>query len=935
MPQAVESHADRKTAIARRVAVLGSTVAVLAFTCGFASTKYLNSVERAARVLTLDEESSDRYPLATPHADACSEDSSSQGSACYSETTKTYEREWRLWAGLERDASSWPRPMNEDEEEVHAARFDGVTPLLLVQASSNKLPSYVDGEGGRRKLTTHDFRRRMSTHSEDPREVKVHASVQAREADRRGRRARALTDVHGNLEVGLDEYDAKGATLKPSGEQQGDGSPSASTQGGVLGTGGTSVTATEKDDSSSSSATSDSSITATAAPSATTDSTAYDDDQEAGDAAFSVKAFNSYTKSGGGLSNPEYAWSYVVEPYRATTLEVEDAVEGATYEWTVDGHLQGYGTSVEVLFMEIGYHVVKVEELVSTKASADLAWSFESGVWSLGSATAASVVSNKVSLKLMAKYVRREVRSLSDADREAWLSGVMVMQRVPTLVGQSLYGSKYLSKDHFTRVHLYYGGALDCDHWHQGAGFVTSHVALTLQWEQALQAINPSIAAPYWDFTVESTFFGASDWRSSLLFADDWFGEAAPENDLHTVVSGRWAFVPTMANSQEFTYWTNSYGLMRAPWNSDPTPFLTRSGKVYGYQNNIKPSGCAEYSKALKKTTWMSMSKQLNSAAHGHVHELMGGAWAHYYKEKLGGDTSPAVFTFAHEIQALSKILWRTEYVSCPASCDMTTAASDCQCTCDASSLQGKAAKDVLADSGLLSAAEFFDQGFHVLNKNDWLDENGTVLDPIPGYDSEGTKHIYNSLLSLLCNPGHLGDMYQATSTNDITFWVIHNTVDRLWHFKRLGNLQNYDETWDPYHTCYGHNPRNLQPFKGLFGADGTVAASTHRRLLTNADLDDTNSVAAGGGGGVAGAASPSGAVAGDGSKEGGKAPGSLMADKSADAASDMAQTNDKYYSNMELYEALHPNNRGLQYVYDNFEWPHCSKLGYQMVNTW
>ena len=34
-----------------------------------------------------------------------------------------------------------------------------------------------------------------------------------------------------------------------------------------------------------------------------------------------------------------------------------------------------------------------------------------------------------------------------------------------------------------------YGGV--SDHWHQGAGFVTSHVALTLEYERSLQAIYP------------------------------------------------------------------------------------------------------------------------------------------------------------------------------------------------------------------------------------------------------------------------------------------------------------------------------------------------------------------------------------------------------------------------------------------------------------
>lgn len=74
------------------------------------------------------------------------------------------------------------------------------------------------------------------------------------------------------------------------------------------------------------------------------------------------------------------------------------------------------------------------------------------------------------------------------------------------------------------------GGTKDCDHWHQGAGFVTSHMGLTLMFEQSLQSINPAVSVPYWDFTLESTFFGAADFRSSGVFADDWFGVASTNN---------------------------------------------------------------------------------------------------------------------------------------------------------------------------------------------------------------------------------------------------------------------------------------------------------------------------------------------------------------------------------------------------------------------
>lgn len=59
---------------------------------------------------------------------------------------------------------------------------------------------------------------------------------------------------------------------------------------------------------------------------------------------------------------------------------------------------------------------------------------------------------------------------------------------------------------------------------------MTSHIAITLMYEQSLQAINPSIALPYWDFTVEGTFYDWSNFRSSSVFSDDWFGNAAPQN---------------------------------------------------------------------------------------------------------------------------------------------------------------------------------------------------------------------------------------------------------------------------------------------------------------------------------------------------------------------------------------------------------------------
>lgn len=51
----------------------------------------------------------------------------------------------------------------------------------------------------------------------------------------------------------------------------------------------------------------------------------------------------------------------------------------------------------------------------------------------------------------------------------------------------------------------------------------------------------------------------------------------------------------------------------------------------------------------------MSLSKVLNAAAHGHIHETVGGSWNHYFGDEAGeldAERDDSVMTFAHEIQA-------------------------------------------------------------------------------------------------------------------------------------------------------------------------------------------------------------------------------------------------------------------------------------------
>jgi hypothetical protein len=253
--------------------------------------------------------------------------------------------------------------------------------------------------------------------------------------------------------------------------------------------------------------------------------------------------YNEYTKTR-PLSG-DYPWTNIVEPYRITTFIVSNSRPGHNYEWYIDDWHVDDGDSVDMVFSEVKGTI----QTVTVKMIM----------------TVTKEVVSTASIDVICKYVRREIRALNDQDREAFFQAVSIMQRVPTQTGKKLYGDNYRSKDFFNRLHLYFGGSKSCDHWHQGPGFATSHITMSLMFEKSLQTINPSISLPYWDFTLESTFYEPDTFRGSGVFTDDWFGEAECNNSYHTMTTGRFAFVPVMKNAENYSSIISPFGLLRSP----------------------------------------------------------------------------------------------------------------------------------------------------------------------------------------------------------------------------------------------------------------------------------------------------------------------------------------------------------------------------------
>lgn len=186
-----------------------------------------------------------------------------------------------------------------------------------------------------------------------------------------------------------------------------------------------------------------------------------------------------------------------------------------------------------------------------------------------------------------AYYIRRELRDLSKRDKEAFLDTFLLLEKTPTKEGIKKYGAHYRSLAEFEVMHLRAAGDREVDHIHDGLGGVTQHSAMTMEFELAMQSVEPRLAVPYWDYTIDSVKIefdasGKADvsqiFKNSILFTKNFFGET--DGLAHRVTQGRFSHVEI---PRDYSFDTNSpYGFLRAPWNINPSKFVTRYHKVCG-----------------------------------------------------------------------------------------------------------------------------------------------------------------------------------------------------------------------------------------------------------------------------------------------------------------------------------------------------------------
>ncbi|CAM9098436.1 unnamed protein product [Heterosigma akashiwo] len=381
-----------------------------------------------------------------------------------------------------------------------------------------------------------------------------------------------------------------------------------------------------------------------------------------------------------------------------------------------------------------------------------------------------------------------------------------------------------------------------------------------------MQMIDPVVSLPYWEYTVDTDLYGYNIWESPI-FSEEWFSPFLSNTQNHIVDQGRFAYLEVPKVSDGFDVF-NPYGLLRTPWVTDPTPYLTRGKFVNGATMAISGVECSDFVTAFNASDLATLNMEMNGFTHGPVHIQIGGEW-NLEEEML--DFMDDYGDFRADLALIFKVLWRTGFARCPTTC---TEGETCQCT---------APLEVLEQAGL-TAYEALMQA-DVLK---YLDTDGTNL-----YQADsGRYHIrgkegspeeeqfFLKMLQALSNPGYVGEMYTSSAPTDPTFWILHPTIERLLSARRLiKDTRPFNETWGYTHEDY------------IPTDNGWVC--------------DWSSV------------------------EGWGLPTCVQGTCSGHHANDVlefkfANFPGREFTNQELYNFIEPTNIDLPYMYDSYNWDHC-----------
>ena len=528
-----------------------------------------------------------------------------------------------------------------------------------------------------------------------------------------------------------------------------------------------------------------------------------------------------------GREKPEDA--ILIEPFRDTTLRIakDSECHECTYEWVFseDDIPTSKDRSPVIQIQTVGKSHITLKEFHAKKPT---------------------VVRRHKTFTVYGKYVRRELRQLNDEDRSDFMNAAATLWKTSTVDGKKLYGDRYYDIHYMAIVHNDLAGNSACDfiHGDLGYAFVNAHTALNMMLEQSVQAVNPRLALPYWDYTLDEALL-SEQWRtpngpvandgnllrlwSSPIFSADYFGQ--PNADTGSIQDGQWtdAIVPKMSvtlyesaglsghfkthgfgschgqdddvcskttlslleeTESSTRHQRNSYGLLRAPWNMNRDPKVTRRAEICGSANNVQFPDCtAVHDTYTQYTSFKDYVINLQLSPHGTVHIFTGGAFgecstSYPALEEILSSTEDEKATYEHimyKVADIQKNMWTTGMKSCPSAeaCSETLeSAESCSCSCPA-----------------LDNSTFYTKTADEMRQTElWLWASWSS--GIGGEGKSLSAEQITAIIDVTCNTDTLtGEMVGSNSPLDISFFSTHGEVERMFQRKMLSGTMT-DTSW-------------------------------------------------------------------------------------------------------------------------------------------
>jgi len=525
----------------------------------------------------------------------------------------------------------------------------------------------------------------------------------------------------------------------------------------------------------------------------------------------------------------------VLEPYVKQQLWVEDIDDTVYYRYVVCPEIFA---ECDQGIMALNSNVTETVEVTINCSPGDR---YTISVEEFDAVTNQNTRSSTAAAVCM--YVRREVRTYSEADLDDVMDAMYVMWTTSDEEGQELYGDNYHSASYMLKMHHFNAAWQDSDHIHEGNGFMTQHIKMTNIFEMAMQAVDPSVSLPYWDFTIDDMSGKAA--HNSIVMTEAMFGSMTQPVNLTwgftygsdaiidaAIPDGRWAYLLADMN-EDYDDLRAGYGYMRAPWNMNPSPYVSRF--TYDYQIGISLPTCSQHYAIIQETNMMDFFYNMQNDPHATTHSLSGGIYGCDMLDQLldAGyitDTDAQKAICSKWVFYL-KEFYRYNYITPKTDCEVDVddvQAATCGFTCVADSedvllanLKTKIENNVpsdMSDDGWTAWKDFICTG-----------DGGKVFS---------------------------GDHLESASPTDPSFWVIHPTLERLLHAKLMaGGFEDeswatdaksdsvcdkaacyYDGTYD-YHDecCLGHYS-DSQLFNSESGNRTQFFGETNAEIVTNTD---------------------------------------------------------------------------------------------------